>query len=473
MEVSKTGIATIRCDVKSGSSNPKIILYDAQKNKVKSKSLNSANFPVRKGTYYFAVDNGSNGVSVKWKLRSADSENASQAAAQHLKKGTERTMLFSASNSNDRVRWYSIQLKHKQYISIKLDGKASLQLQNASGKTFALRGNQSGEIYDSKKKLTPGTYYLKVIHPEFTEKQKKKQTLMSVAVSWNKIGSYGSTDEFDIDEEGTLLAYKGKSRNVEIPIGVKEIGCKAFYGNKRLVSVTIPNGVKKISDSAFADCINLKSVTIPNSVKKIGWYTFENCTSLEKVKLSKKMKRITSMAFSGCTSLRTVDIPEGSLEKIGQSAFRQCTALKSIVIPEGVTTIEKSAFESCTSLKEVSFPDSVEEIGWYTFAKCTSLEKVKLSKKIKRIPTLAFSECTSLQTVDIPEGDLKEIELSAFAQCTALESIVIPEGVTTIRQNAFASCTSLKEVSFPSTIKEISHSAFYKCDSLPEEDIPK
>lgn len=62
-----------------------------------------------------------------------------------------------------------------------------------------------------------------------------------------------AADEFEIDEEGILIEYTGKS-----------------------TEVVIPDTVSKIGAGAFSDYNNLKSVSIPNSVTSIGRYTFSS-----------------------------------------------------------------------------------------------------------------------------------------------------------------------------------------------------
>ena len=61
-----------------------------------------------------------------------------------------------------------------------------------------------------------------------------------------------------------------KAANIEIPMGVTNIGDSAFYHCSSLTTVTIPKGVTNIGDSAFSNCSSLMSVTIPTSVTSIG-----------------------------------------------------------------------------------------------------------------------------------------------------------------------------------------------------------
>ncbi len=168
-----------------------------------------------------------------------------------------------------------------------------------------------------------------------------------------------SDSDFEIDENGVLVKYRGDGGDVVIPDGVKKIGNEAFYENKSLTSVTIPDSVTSIGVSAFWWCSSLTSVTIPNSVTSIGKY-----------------------AFSDCDSLTSVTIPN-SVTSIGEDAFAYCESLTSVTIPNSVTSIGNWAFAYCKSLTSVTIPNSVTSIGYGAFVWCECLNSVTiLARKI-------------------------------------------------------------------------------------------
>ena len=137
-----------------------------------------------------------------------------------------------------------------------------------------------------------------------------------------------------IVENGVLVKYIGRDKNV-----------------------TVPNGINKIGESVFYGCIDLTSIEIPNSVTTIG-----------------------NNAFRICTNLTSIEIPSG-VTTIGDYAFYTCTKLTSVEIPNSVTTIGGSAFRNCTNLTSIEIPNSVTTIGEYAFAYCLNLKSIKLSKK--------------------------------------------------------------------------------------------
>ena len=120
-------------------------------------------------------------------------------------------------------------------------------------------------------------------------------------------------------------------------------GADLYINGEKAANIEIPMGVTNIGDSAFYHCSSLTSVTIPEGVTSIG-----------------------SSAFSGCRSLTSVNIPT-EVTSIGDSAFSYCRSLTSVTIPESVTSIGNSAFCGCSSLTSVTVPTSMTSIGTYCF----------------------------------------------------------------------------------------------------------
>ncbi len=93
---------------------------------------------------------------------------------------------------------------------------------------------------------------------------------------------YASFDGVLYDKGFTKLIVfpKKKSGECVMPVGVKNLETRAFYGCSGLESIVISAGIESIKRDAFAFCSNLKSVTIPGSVKEIGDSAFLECSSL-------------------------------------------------------------------------------------------------------------------------------------------------------------------------------------------------
>ena len=158
-----------------------------------------------------------------------------------------------------------------------------------------------------------------------------------------------ASGDFEIDEDGVLIRYRGFERNVVIPDGVKSIGEEAFSNADFIESVSIPNSATYIGEYAFSGCAKLNNITLPNSVTKTGSGVFYACDSLANVQLSNSLTTLPSGFFSECDSLKSIILPDG-VSDIERSAFGYCTSLESITIPSSVTIIDREAFSGSNNV---------------------------------------------------------------------------------------------------------------------------
>lgn len=49
--------------------------------------------------------------------------------------------------------------------------------------------------------------------------------------------------------------------NLHIPHGIKDIGGRAFYGNRGIKEVTLPNTIETIKFKVFENCVNMEKIT--------------------------------------------------------------------------------------------------------------------------------------------------------------------------------------------------------------------
>ena len=205
----------------------------------------------------------------------------------------------------------------------------------------------------------------------------------SYAAQWaknHKYRLYLPDAPFEIDDNGVLIGYYGKDKNVIIPEGTTAIGDSVFYGQTISKTTYGPDGISIISYyTPFVD-----SVTIPSSVTSIGYkaidgqtiiYTYGNSFASQWSKDNGNTLKLLDGPFeiddNGVLigyygEDENIVIPDG-IKEIGSYVFNGNNTVKSIVIPNGVTSIGYDAFSNCSNLESVTIPASVTSINYDAF----------------------------------------------------------------------------------------------------------
>ena len=94
--------------------------------------------------------------------------------------------------------------------------------------------------------------------------------------------SYERTDkdEYRVTGMGTCTDTDVIVPDVYEGLPVTEIGEKAFYQNKSLVSIKLPESIVKIFDKAFSECENLETVSMPDTAE-VGTDVFRGSINVE------------------------------------------------------------------------------------------------------------------------------------------------------------------------------------------------
>ena len=225
---------------------------------------------------------------------------------------------------------------------------------------------------------------------------KSSETMFYVPRSLTSIGemAFNGTDFKHIKyQEGSSAKviddfsfYGSNVVEIELPQDITELGTSAF-SYTMLVTFTVPQKTITINKECFSNCIALKNFTILSDCElaTIGDSPFMSCPSLVVIicqsskftvanealydngltkliayppaspqyifALPKSITMISAGAFYGASYLESVQIPDGSLEIIGESAFENCKHLKIISIPSSVTTIGSNAFRGCKQIQ--------------------------------------------------------------------------------------------------------------------------
>ncbi len=181
-------------------------------------------------------------------------------------------------------------------------------------------------------------------------------------------------------ENGKLIKYLGKSKDVIIPNGVVEIGEDAFKNSKGILSITFSETVEKIESEgcAFSFCRMLKAFYVDKNNK--------NYCSIDGNLYNKSGKKL--IAYACAKKNKEVIIPEG-VEEIGNSAFRFNVNVYTVICPNTLQTIGEEAFRNCR-LCRIALNDGLKIIKQSAFRSC-SLIKIDIPKTVTIIEDNALN----------------------------------------------------------------------------------
>lgn len=159
-----------------------------------------------------------------------------------------------------------------------------------------------------------------------------------------------------LSADGRAIIHSFNKKYVSIPAGVEIIGNLAYCAC-RLSNLNIPEGIKEIGCAAFyASCEGKSDLILPDTVEVLGEQAFSSC-SVETVKLSCKLQSIPD----GCFEYNNIDeiVFPSSVKHIGSDAFH-CNTIKRVILPEGVESIGWNVFTHINGY--IYFPSTMRKI---------------------------------------------------------------------------------------------------------------
>lgn len=283
-------------------------------------------------------------------------------------------------------------------------------------------------------------------------------------------------EDYEIDDEGSLVKYHGKSTNILLPNTIIKIEKEAFLDCTTLEVVEMPDTIEELKSRIFFGCTNLKAVKISTEVKIITWRAFENCVNLMQVVLPPNLTEIRFGAFLDCVKLQELLLPE-SVVTIGQLAFKGCTSLVHLPIPYCVQEIPRNAVYGCDNLSEQSQHTIQNKLVDYIQSSKTSIksytgieEEVVVPEGITSIKAGSFNYALNVTKITLPKT-LKTINYKLFEDCVNLKELVIQSYITKISHRAFKNCVNLEEIYFPNSLQHIARNAIDNCPKLSQRTI--
>ncbi len=277
--------------------------------------------------------------------------------------------------------------------------------------------------------------------------------------------------DFEISENGELLAYNGTLSAIIVPdtingITVKSVGSNAFNAESGATfnGISLPDTVTEIGQNAFNGNKSIEFV-IGKGLETIGAHAFNECEIFDTLD-APNVKVINEYAFAGCyyySGFNSFDI-----EIIDDYAFKNVKCIFELKLDKlkalGLHAFQYTQLEKVTLTSLESFKEYNGKECSGAFNRCDYLEYIDLPNLIEWGSTLdpsrSFSLLHHLKTFNAPK--VKSLGRFAFYNCERLETINV-ESVETINNKSFFGCYSLKSLYLPN-VKEIYREVFNNCN---------
>ena len=158
-----------------------------------------------------------------------------------------------------------------------------------------------------------------------------------------------------------LMEYSGLDSVLSIPKKFKgkpisRIGSFAFYGNKKLISVTINSNITSLGGLSFGNCVSLKYLKFMSGGEyEIGHCAFRGCEKLSDVDLT-DVKILRASCFAWCKSLTKLICPK-SVVYFGANVFYNDNIDLTIQCDDiSLMTVEPYAFYFIGINSTINFP---------------------------------------------------------------------------------------------------------------------
>ena len=248
--------------------------------------------------------------------------------------------------------------------------------------------------------------------------------------------------------------------SIVIPQNVTSIGAYAFYGYRKLSSITFSGNVKEIGEDAFTYC-GVESIYIEDLA---AWCSIDFANAD-----ANPMNREVDLYIQGvkCTHI----VIRSGITSIADWAFYN-SSITSVTIPEGVTRIGSGSFSNCLYLDSINIPSSLKEINSGAFissyidsvyitdvgAWCEINFKNEYSNPLHTLGKLYLNN-SLVENLVVPDG-VKKISDYAFYNNSRIRSVELPDSVISIGAYAFYDCLSLSSITIPKSLKRIGKYAF-------------
>ncbi|MEG2348497.1 MAG: leucine-rich repeat domain-containing protein [Clostridia bacterium] len=229
-----------------------------------------------------------------------------------------------------------------------------------------------------------------------SEDQAERDIASSIGINMIKFPP-ANQEDWEIDQQGNIITYKGPGGIVEVPSTINQIAVKTINLN-HLNSIV--NDIQKYSDGSpervefekrqLVECkkacpsyermswdvqLGIAITVGPNAWVKMKPTALSKITAL---KLPEGLVEISDASFANCPNLEIVQLPS-TIKIIGANAFQSNEKLAKIIMPVGLEKIGRAAFICCQHLQKFELPSSITTLG-YSIVSNSGVQTITIDK---------------------------------------------------------------------------------------------
>lgn len=187
-----------------------------------------------------------------------------------------------------------------------------------------------------------------------------------------------ASEQYTVDEDGTLKEFWVAGEEAVIPEGVEYISPGAIKNGELLRKVTLPESCSRVVSTSFESCRNMEEAVIKS--KDLPWESFQWIFPHggSHTVYGYQHSVILGYCYQLGITFVPIGLPESEKYTVDQNGMLTefWVTQEEETIPEGVTDIDYEAIKNRNVLHKVILPESLSSFDTNELGRCYNLEEV-------------------------------------------------------------------------------------------------